>query len=222
MRAETLYDGITQVADDLIEQAASPCVRVKKPRRWVPAVAAAAACAVLILTVPRFIGVGGSTDAAAPEAAEPGTAVPGAAPSAPPTMDAPAEPPIPAPSESTEGNDETDTPSAGGIYANAETDFGLEQKYWQAMNNCITIWYHETDFPQEVLEGVSVSVLSDAARPNVTLADGSESDWDSWDSVIDVVTNLDPAVEYWDFTFPNGVHSIMDSRNGQMVGYILP
>lgn len=209
MRAETLYDGITQVADDLVEQAAVPCVSVKKPRWWVQAAGAAAACAVLLLTVPRFVEVGGSNDAASPEAAEPG---------APPAMDAPAELPIPAPEEP----NGSDTPSAGGIYTADGVSIGLEERYWHAMDNCVAIWRHKTGFSQAVLEGVSVSVLSDAARSNVTLADGSEIDSETWDAFIDVISVLDPAVEYWDFAFPNGVHAIMDSRNGQMVGYILP
>lgn len=94
MSAEKLYDGITFVADDLVERAAEPCLRHRrKIPSWVPRLAAAAACAVLILTLPRFFNMGSSTDSAAPNT--PSTATPGtAAPSIDtPSTDTPAAPP---------------------------------------------------------------------------------------------------------------------------------
>ena len=103
MRTENLYNGITQVADDLVERAAEPCLPVRKKGSWVSAVAAVAACAVLILTMPRFLHSGGSTDCAEPGFDTPSTSAPGnAAPGAPPAMDAPAEPDTPAAPPGTE------------------------------------------------------------------------------------------------------------------------
>lgn len=91
MSAEQLYDGITQVADDLVDRAAEPCLpHRKKIPSWVPKLAVAAACAVLILTIPRFVHVGGSTDSADTTTAAPGTTTPG---TAAPSTDAPAAPP---------------------------------------------------------------------------------------------------------------------------------
>lgn len=127
MRTERLYDGITQVADDLIEQAAQPCVPQKKPRRWVPSVAAAAACAVLLLTLPRFAELGVTGDAAAPEAA-----APGAVPSAPPAEDTPAELPTPAPNES-------DTPYT---------------VYWKEETGSSPVWRLEDTFAKSTLVAV--------------------------------------------------------------------
>ena len=208
MRTENLYNGITQVADDLVDRAAEPCLPVRKKGSWISAVAAVAACAVLILTMPRFLHSGGSTDRAEPGFDTPSTSAPGnAAPGAPPAMDTPAEP---------------DTPAADEIYTFDGAEMGLEERYWPAMENCVAIWHDETGFSQKVLEGVTVSVLSDAMRSGIILADGSEIDSGNWDFYIDVISELDPDVEYWDFAFPNGVHAIMDSRSGQMVGYILP
>lgn len=86
MSVKNLYDGITLVADDLVDRAAEPCLRHRRKRpTWVPKLVAAAACAVLILTIPRFIGMGGSTDSATPGTAAPSTdapatSAPGAAP----------------------------------------------------------------------------------------------------------------------------------------------
>lgn len=88
MRTENLYNGITQVADDLVDRAAEPCFPVRKKRNWIPTAAAAAACAVLILTLPRFFNMSSSTDTAAPQA--PSTMTPS---TAIPSTDTPATPP---------------------------------------------------------------------------------------------------------------------------------
>lgn len=128
MRTERLYDGITQVADDLIEQAAQPCVPQKKPRRWAPSVAAAAACAVLLLTLSRFAGLGVGGDAAAPEAAEPGPMAPGAAPGSSADM----ELPTPAPNES-------------------ETPYTV---YMKEEEGCRPVWRLEDTFARSTLVAV--------------------------------------------------------------------
>ena len=41
MSVEKLFDGITQVSDDLIKQAEQPCVPRRRKKNWIPAVAAA-------------------------------------------------------------------------------------------------------------------------------------------------------------------------------------
>lgn len=79
MSAEKLYDGITLVADDLVDRAAEPCLRHRREiPSWVPRLAAAAACAVLILSIPRLVHVGGSTDSADTATTAPSTSTPGA------------------------------------------------------------------------------------------------------------------------------------------------
>ena len=78
MSVEKLFDGITQVSDDLVKQAEQPCVPRRRKKNWLPAVAAAAACALLLVVFPRMMGG---------NPAEPET--PGAVPSTPSTPSAP-------------------------------------------------------------------------------------------------------------------------------------
>lgn len=56
MSVEKLFDGITQVSDDLVKQAEQPCVPRRRKKNWIPAVAAAAACALLLVVFPRMMG----------------------------------------------------------------------------------------------------------------------------------------------------------------------
>jgi len=91
MSVEKLFDGITQVSDDLIKQAEQPCVPRRRKKNWLPTVAAAAACALLLVVFPRMMS--GSP-------AEPET--PSEVPSTPSTPSAPRPPTPSAPAEDPE------------------------------------------------------------------------------------------------------------------------
>ena len=56
MSVEKLFDGITQVSDDLVKQAEQPCAPRRRKKNWIPAVAAVAACALLLVVFPRMMG----------------------------------------------------------------------------------------------------------------------------------------------------------------------
>lgn len=105
MSVEKLFDGITQVSDDLIKQAEQPCVPRRRKKNWLPTVAAAAACALLLVVFPRMMS--GSP-------AEPET--PGAVPSTPSTPSTPSAPQPPTPSAPAEGPEEPYT-----VYMDHET-----------------------------------------------------------------------------------------------------
>lgn len=57
-REEKLFEAVTRIPDELIEEAAAPCKR--QPRKWAAYVVAAAACVAAVLAVPRLLGSMGS------------------------------------------------------------------------------------------------------------------------------------------------------------------
>lgn len=110
MSVEKLFDGITQVSDDLVKQAEQPCAPRRRKKNWIPAVAAAAACALLLVVFPRMMGG---------NPAEPET--PGAVPSTPSTPSAPRPT---TPSAPAEGPEEPYT-----VYMDNDNGSGVRPKW---------------------------------------------------------------------------------------------
>ena len=105
MSVEKLFDGITQVSDDLVKQAEQPCVPRRRKKNWLPTVAAAAACALLLVVFPRMMS-------GSPAGAE----TPSEVPSTPSTPSTPSAPRPPTPSAPAEGPEEPYT-----VYMDHET-----------------------------------------------------------------------------------------------------